>query len=258
MTENLSVRLLQIEGYAKALVQALREMDQRRHILEPLLAEDKIGQALSEKFKDTHGVHAYKHLVPILAQDLVRDLSRLILDGDKKAASLKNLHRKARAPEIRGALRERFKHIPDKWHGDGAPIPGLTLEVTKQFASSWRDKDRSDYGASFDQDWEEIETAMAELEKNPTAEKIKTFRDRYHAHHEMARLGQDPVPFKVSDLELTINDLFEFADEYMNVVLKLARLLTGAYDDVESFSLVHRKQARDMWAILAEVEDDDA
>ena len=258
MNKDLADRLLQIEGYAKALVQAIRVMDQMRHILEPLLAEDKIGQALNAKFKDTYGGHAYNHLVPLLAQDLIRDLSRLILDEGKKTGSLKNLYRKVEIKEIHSALRERFKHIPDQFHDDEVPIPGLTLEETKQFTDSWRDKDRADYEASFDRDWLKIEAAMASLEKNATAEKVKTFRDKYHAHHEMAPLGKDPMPFKVSDLELTINDLLEFADEYMIVVFELTRLLTGASQDVDGFSQVHRKYARDMWAILAEVEDDDA
>jgi hypothetical protein len=258
MTNDLGDRLLQIEGYAKALVQALRVMDQRRHILEPLLAEDQIGRALNDKFRNTYGGHAYNHLVPLLAQDLIRDLSRLILDEGTKAGSLKNLYRKVQVPEIHSALRDRFKHIPDQFHDDESPIPGLTLEETKQFTESWRDKDRADYEGSFDEDWSKIQESMANLEKNPIAEKIIKFRDKYHAHHEMAPLGQEPGPFRVSELELTINDLLDFADEYMKVVFELTRLLTGASQDVDGFSRVHRKYARDMWAILAEVDDDDA
>lgn len=65
-------------------------MDQRRHILEPLVRDKEIKDALRIKFEGTDGVRAYNNLAPWLAQDLIGDLARLFLDKKEKAASFVN------------------------------------------------------------------------------------------------------------------------------------------------------------------------
>lgn len=244
-------RLEQIEAYAKALTQGVRIMDERRHILQPLLRDEDIRAALGEKFRDTFGAHAYNHLVPLFAQDLVRDLTRLYLDEDRKAGSFANLYRKASERDVHAALRERFRNIPDNWHQKPGPISGLTEEQTEKTRGEWRDKDREDFAKSFDEGWEIATAAMKELAEDPVAEKIKTFRDKYHAHMEMAPLGSDPGPFDVSKLGLKYNDILEFAERYMPALFELTRVLTGNVHDVEGFSNVHQRYGHDMWRILA-------
>lgn len=226
-------------------------MDERRHILQPLLRDEEVRRALAEKFRNTFGAHAYNHLAPMMAQDLVRDLARLLLDDDHRAGSLVNLYRKAREPGIHKALRDQFRKIPDKWHDQPGPIPGLSEEQTARIREKWRGKDREDFEASFDEGWASVRDAVSNLEIDPVAEKVKTFRDKYHAHLEMAPLGRDPGPFDVASLGLTYNDLLDFADRYMRAVFELTRILTGNVFDVEGFSEAHRRHGSDMWRILA-------
>ena len=244
-------RLAQIEAYAKALIQGVRIMDERRHIMEPLLHDEDVRSALAEKFKGTFGAHAYNHLVPLIAQDLVRDLARLFLDDDKKAGSFLNLYRKVSVPELNRALREQFRRIPDKWHEDPSPIDGLTKEHSEEIRAKWRDSDREDFAKSFDEGWAMAASAANDLTSDPVAEKIQTFRDKYHAHLEMAPLGSDPGPFNVSTLGLTFDDILSFADRYMPSAFELARVLTGNVHDVEGFSSAHQKYGKDMWRVLA-------
>jgi hypothetical protein len=244
-------RLAQIEAYAKTLVQQLRIMDERRYILQPLLVDEDIRGSLSEKFRDTYGAHAYNHLVPLLAHDLVRDLARLFLDEGSKAASFANLVRKISEQRIKEALRDQFRRIPDKWQEDPSPIPGLTEEETDQIRAGWRDRDREDFAKSFDDGLASVTAARAQLEEDPVAKKIKTFRDKYHAHLEMASLGEDPGPFDVGQLGLTFNDLLGFVDRYMPSIFELGRIVTGNVHDLEGFSEAHRRQGRDMWRVLA-------
>lgn len=244
-------RLEQIEAFAKALIQGVRIMDERRHILQPLLQDDDIQTALDEKFRNTFGAHAYNHLVPLLAQDLVRDLARLYLDDDRKAGSFANLYRKASDRKLHAALREQFCRIPDKWHEEPGLIPGLTEEQTEEIHDRWRDKDREDFGKSFDNGWAIATTAITKLAKDPVAEKIKTFRDKYYAHLEIAPLGSDPGPFDIAELGLRYNDILEFSDCYMPALFELVRILTGSVHDVEGFIKVHRRHGHDMWRIFA-------
>ena len=242
--------LAQMEAYAKAFIQGVRAMDERRHILEPLLRNDEVRQALAGKFKGTLGAHAYNHLAPLIAQDLVRDLARLFLDADTKAGSFANLHRKASVPDVYDALREQFRCLPDKWHDNPASIDGLTEEQSASVRTAWRDKDREEFAQSFDEGWATASAAITYMKADPVAEKIKTFRDKYHSHLEMAPLGTDPGPFKVSSLGLTFDEILQFADHYMPAAFELARVLTGNVHDVEGFSNAHKKYGNDMWRVL--------
>ena len=109
MTANTTREITeQIEGYANTLMQSFRVLDERRYILEPLLHDEDIKSALSDKFDNSYGSHAYNHLAPLLAQDLVRDICRLFLDDDRRAGSMVNLHRKAAVPKIHKALRDKW------------------------------------------------------------------------------------------------------------------------------------------------------
>jgi AbiU2 len=247
-----------IEAYAHAMTQGLRVMDERRHILAPLVQSDSVRNALKEKLDGRHGAHAYNHLAPLLAQDLIRELSRLLLDNDTRAASFVNLFRKASVPEVQLALREKFRSLPDTWNRQPGPIPGLTEELSEQVRTEWLDRDREEFAQSFDEGWAAAASAIAALAADPIAEKIKTFRNKHHAHLEMSPLGKDPGQFDVSQIGLTFNDLFAFADRYMAAAFELTRVLTGHVYNLDDFSEIHREQADDMWNVLAGLSDKNA
>lgn len=257
MTDTLESRLAQLQGSARALVQAARILDQRRHILEPLLRNEEIKTALAEKINGTYGAHAFNHLVPLLAQDLVRDLARLLLDADQRAVSLMNVHRKASEPRVHEALIQQFGAIPDKWHEDRTPIEGLSQEVSDKLRAEWRDQDRDRFLKSFDDGWREVESAIKRLGADATTEKIRTFRNKYLAHYEMSPLGADPGPYDLRELGLTYDELLAYADSYLPAVFELGRVLTGNVIDVKAFSEVHNRYATDMWRTLASLTADE-
>ncbi|MHA7881265.1 MAG: AbiU2 domain-containing protein [Saccharospirillum sp.] len=250
-TSELRQRLEQLEGYSKTLVQAVRVMDERRHILEPLLKDEEVKCALGEKFRNTFGAHAYNHLVPLFTQDLVRDLARLFLDQDRRSGSLINLYRKASESEVYSALREQFRRIPDKWYENADGIGDLPKELAASMLAEMQENHRKDFEASFDSAWDEVSKAVSELEADPISAKLKTFRDKYHAHLEMSALGQDPAPFNIASLGLTYNDILAFSDRYMRAAFELDRLISGTVSDPEEFSELHRQYGAAMWRILA-------
>lgn len=240
----------QIEEYTKALVQSVRILDERRYILEPLLLNDVVKTALSNKFENTFGAHAYNHLAPLMGQDILRDISRVFLDQDKRSASFVNLYRKASENQVHTALRDKFRRIPDKWN-ENPVVPGLSPEHAAEIIVAWQDRDRDDFEVSFNEGWESVSHAIEQLNIDPVTEKIKTFRDKYIAHLEMTPLGQDPGPFDVTSLKLTFDDIFEFLDTYMPEVFELVRVLTGSVHDVDDFSRIHKRYGLDMWCVLS-------
>jgi hypothetical protein len=244
-------RIEQIEAYSIALVQGVRVMDERKHILQPLLNSENVRKALADKFRNTYGAHAYNHLVPLFAQDLVRDLARLYLDDDRRAGSFTNLFRKASERTMHRELREKFSQIPNRFYENQEPIPGMSEKQSMEWHRSLLERDIDNYKKSFDKGWTIASKAIDDLSNDPIAEKIKTFRDKYHAHFEMLPLGEDPGPFNVGQLGLTYNEILDFVDRYMPAIFELVRVLTGSVHDVNRFSEVHKKYGEDMWRILA-------
>jgi hypothetical protein len=242
----------QIKGYASALIHSLMILDERRYIFEPLIKNTPIKKALAKKFKDRYGALGYNHLAPLIAQDAIRDISRIFLDDDKRAGSFTNLFRKCSVEKVYAALRENFRQIPDKWHTN-PEIPGLTLKEAAPIVEEWKEKDRKEFEESFDEGWNIAMKAIESLKSDPVAQKIKTFRDKYHAHLEMTPLGKDPGPFDVNSLELSFNDIFDFLNKYIPPVFDLVRVITGSVHDIKEFSSIHRKCGLDMWCVLSGV-----
>jgi hypothetical protein len=247
---NLNKRLDQIDGYSKALVQAIRIMNQLRFILVPLLDNEDLQTNLEKLFKNTHGAHAYNHLIPLFSQDLVRECSRLFLDEHPKACSLVNIRRKVSDGPVLKELRTRFRHIPDSFKEDSIDFPGLTEDEARQFIENWKERDRLSYEKDFNSTWEGISAFVDSLEQDKVAEKIKTFRDKHHSHLEMLPLGEEPKLFDVENLGLKFDDIFEFIDRCTIVCFDLTRIVTGGVHSIEGFTEIHKKQGNDMWQVL--------
>lgn len=249
--DDLPTRVAHVRAYAKALTSSMWLMDQRRHMLKPILDDAEIREALKLKFENTYGAQAYNHYTPLVAQDLLRDLSRLYLDTKPKVASYLNVLRKAAAPDVLAELREYFRTIPDRRERHHSFGEGISEEDKKQIEADFLERDRAEYLKSFDEGWATVNRAARELESDPVAQKIKAFRDRYLAHLEMQPMGTDPGPFPVSELGLKIADVFAFADKYEPALLELTRVITGGTYARKQFHETHEKCGNDMWRILA-------
>uniref|UniRef100_Q3ATX1 HEPN AbiU2-like domain-containing protein n=1 Tax=Chlorobium chlorochromatii (strain CaD3) TaxID=340177 RepID=Q3ATX1_CHLCH len=217
--------LEQLDAYVHALMQELRIMEQRKAILEPLLFDEDLKSSLNMKFKDTDGAVAYNHFVPLLAQDLIRDISRLFLDEGKKAGSFTNLCRKISNKKQLGWLRERY----------------CESQVINP----------NELASEFHNIWDNVKKGKEKIMHDPNSEKLKTFRDKYYAHLEMTPMGNEPGPFNIKALGLTYCDIFNFLDTHQNVIYNVALMITGTNYDNEEFLGIHRKSANEMWRLLA-------
>jgi hypothetical protein len=249
--EELDNRLDQIDGYSKALVHAIRIMNERRFVLFTLLDDEELKNYFESAFRDRHGAYAFNHLVPLLSQDLVRNCARIFLDDHKKACSLVNIHRKVSAIDALTEFRSRFRGIPDKFNLGHVDIAGVTQEEARVFVEDWKEQGRDGYESDFNQTWDEVTNFVENLDDDEIASSIKTFRDKHHAHLEMQPLGSEPKPFDVGELGLTFNDLFGFIDRCMEMSFKLTRIITGVSENIDGFNEIHKKCSRDMWNILA-------
>jgi hypothetical protein len=248
--DELSKRTKQAEGFIRALTQECHILDERRHILAPLIQDPEIQAALERKLDKTEGVRAWNHLAPLLGQDLLRDQARLFLDEDRRSGSLVNLWRKLQAdPAIRDHFREIYGRMLDDVN-TGA-IAGIPPEISAAFMESFRQQDRVANYLRFDEGWLRIGDRVAALATDPVAGKIKTFRDKKHAHFEMQKLDDDPIPFDIRTIGLTFNEILEFGDRCQTIVAELGVLLTGASWDPEEYADLHAQQGVALWRTLS-------
>ncbi len=249
MREELEQRVRQIDGFIRVLTQECHILDERRHILSPLIQDPEIQAGLKAKLHKTPGANAWNHLAPLLGQDLVRDQSRLFLDSDSRSGSLTNLWRKINAdPAIREHFRDRYGRMFDGFHED--PIADLSPEMSAIVQEKFREQDRAKHYARFDDLWSKVESHMAALKAHPVANKIKTMRDKHHAHLEMSKLDEEPGAFDISTIGLTFTEVLAFGDECQAIVAELGLLLTGTNWDPRQFASVHEKHGKAMWQIL--------
>lgn len=235
--DDLNKRTAQILGSIHALSQECRILDQRRHLLAPLIQNHEINEALKRKLENTPGVAAWNHLAPLLGQDLVRDQSRLFLDQDKKSGSLTNLWAKLRADSaIKTHFRDAYARLAD--HHQVGAMESLS--------------ERRDNRAYFDEAWGRIGAFVEGFKSDPVAAKIKQLRDKYHAHLEMAKLGEEPAPFNPNSVGLTFEDVFAFNDAGQQIVSELGTILTREGWFPRQYAEVHAAQGIDMWMRLAQ------
>lgn len=248
--EELEQRVRQIDGFIRVLTQECHILDERRHILAPIIQDTEIQAGLKAKLDKTIGASAWGHVAPLLAQDLVRDQSRLFLDKDRKSGSLANLWRKLNSdPAVRSHYRRSYGRMYDKHHVGS--ISNFPPEVSAAFMKKFRQKDRKRNYTLFDRTWKKLSADIASLFADPVAIKIGTYRDKYVAHLEMRKLDEEPGAFNVTVLGLTFNEVIAFADRCQVIVSELGLLLTHTYWDPQQFASGHARQGTDMWKTLA-------
>lgn len=247
--KELRQRIAQIDGFIRVLTQECHILDERRHILAPLIQDAAIQEGLRSKLDKTRAAAAWHHLPPLFGQDLVRDLARLILDTDSRSGSLANLWQKLAAnPAIAAHFRQRYGRMHDGAYE--GPIAGLSAESSAAIIERWREQDREVNYAQFDKAWTEVSSQVHALLADPVAQKIKTFRDKVHAHLQMQTLTEEPKPFDVNSLGLTFNDILGYADRCQPVVADLGLLLTGTYWSPAQFAQAHAEQGLALWRAL--------
>lgn len=243
--DTLENRIQQIDGWIRALTSEAHFLDERVHLLKPLVLDEDVKAALKTKLDKTPGVGLWNHLPPLLGQDYIRDLARLFLDKAKDTGSLTNIWRKLQSSDLKCHYRQSYSRMYDDLH-DG---PSDGFEGVEQ--EQWRKRDREKNLQQFDVKWESIAQSMDQLSNHPMTNKIKTFRDKHHAHWEMQPLGQDPKPFDIGTLGLTYSSAFLFGKMCEKILAELGLVLTHTYWDPEQFTSTTAGQGRSLWLTLS-------
>jgi hypothetical protein len=240
-----------VQGFCRVLVNAYRVLDQRTHVVRPLVSNDEVKKGLQAKLNKNDGAHAYNQLVPWLVQDVARDSVRVFLDDDSRTASFLNIFRKARHPPVLKALRDHFRSIPSRWHKGEPVVEGLDQVQAERVIKRWAEEDRKEFEESFEEGWKVVEASAVNLERDPVGQKMLTLRNKYLSHLEMTPFGTDPVPFDVGGLGLVYSDILAFPEKYRTAVFELVRICTGTVYAAVEYKEIHSRQGTDFWSRLS-------
>jgi hypothetical protein len=243
--EELDLRIQQIDGWIQALTIEVHFLDERVHLVKPLVQDAEVQAAMRAKLDRTLGAELWNQLVPLLGQDYIRELARLFLDKGEKTGSLTNIWRKLKVPGVRERYRVSYGQMDDYRYD--RPMDGFSQEIKDE----WRQQDREKNLAHFDKEWSSLSKAMAELTSDSMTESIRAFRDKRHAHWEMQPLGKEPAPFDISVLGLTYDGVFAFGQRCEQILADLGKLLTHTHWEPSEFSEMSAEQGKALWMTLA-------
>lgn len=243
--EELDLRIQQIDGWIRALTIEVNFLDERVHLVKPLVQDTEVQAAMRAKLDGTLGVELWKQLTPLLGQDYIRELARLFLDKGEKTGSLTNIWRKLKVPGVRERYRVTYAHMDDYYHD--RPMDGFSQEAKDES----RQQDREKNLAHFDKEWSRLSETMAELNSDFMADSIRAFRDKRHAHWEMQPLEKEPAPFDISVLGLTYDGVFAFGNRCEQILADLCKLLNYLDWEPSEFSDMSVEQGKALWMTLA-------
>lgn len=249
--EKRSQSIRQIEAGIRALASECRLLDERRHILLPLLKDAAIQQALRAKLDSTPGAYAWNRLVPLLGLDLLRDHARLFLDTNAKTGSLMSLWRKFSAdPEVKRHFRDAYGRMLDGLYVGG--VGNLPADLSAKVMSDFKEKDRNRNFADFDSRLLRLEADMATLAQDAVVGKVREFRNRYVAHMDVRELNGEFRLYDPAILGLTYDALFDFGGRCFAAVGVLMQLLTGENWELEVSANTHTERGRALWVTLSQ------
>ncbi|MEQ7416992.1 hypothetical protein ABQF04_15630 [Xanthomonas campestris pv. campestris] len=243
--DELNQRVRQIDGWIRALTSEVHFLDERVHLVKPLVQDSQVQAAMQAKLHGTLGAELWNQLVPLLGQDYIRELARLFLDKGDKTGSLTNIWRKLNVSGVRERYRISYGHMDDYRYD--RPMDGFSQKAKEE----WRQQDRQKNLAHFDEEWSSLSRMMEKLVNGPVGNSIRTFRDKRHAHWEMQPLAYDPEPFDISTLGLTYAVIFAFGQECEQILADLGKLLTHTHWEPSEFSEMSAEQGKALWMTLA-------
>jgi len=194
---------------------------QRRHYLRALSQHEVLRDALA----DTYAAHVHNAVHAVLSFDLIRAIGALILDDDRRSASVARAVSSLRNEAIVRELRAEYGGIPV-----GAD------EATKSALRHLQRTEFDGYLASIPEKLREIEVSVLGTE---IAEIIRTVRNKVVAHNDVTHDGADWKMWQVKETGLTYGQLDEYIDHCTQAVDQLSHLVLRhafAFDDLPGVS----------------------
>jgi hypothetical protein len=189
-------------------------------------------EELREGLDKTYAGHVHHTLQDVFLIDLIREIGALVLDTDRRTASVANAIRLLRDANVMHELEAAYRVIP--------PVPARMYnedELEPETAAHVR---QMIHDAELRRNLERLATLPAtikqmkkELLSSKVGKTIRTARNKAVAHYEVIRDGSDWKMWRIDGAGLTYGQLDSYVDQATSAIDNLSHFVLGAAFDYE-------------------------
>jgi hypothetical protein len=213
------------------------------------------GMARREELRDglnqTHAAHVQNALQDVLLIDLIREIGALVLDTDRRTASVANAIRLLRDSNVLKELEVEYRVIP--------PVPTRMINEDDLDPETAAQVRKSIYNDELRRNLKRLAALPAtikemkkELLSSKVGRTIRTARNKAVAHYEVIRDGSDWKMWRIDGAGLTYGQLDAYVDEATSAIDKLSHfVLHSAFDFEGSRRIGEERVAQYVDALVA-------
>jgi len=178
---------------------------------------------LHRALEQTYTAHVTNMLQHVLLLDLFREIGGLILDPDKRSASLLRAFSALRDTELMEELRAEHAVVRPAIH-IGAELPP---EVWEQFEAERKDRDRREQLERLERDLSELGPLEEKIRSADVAERLWTIRSKGIAHYKVVHEGPEWKLWAEDGTQTRVTVTWGEINDYMDACTRSVELLYG-------------------------------
>ncbi|MBV1959736.1 MAG: hypothetical protein KUG53_03265 [Pseudomonadales bacterium] len=212
--------------------------DQKIAMSKPLLFDKE----LIEKWDGSHGAHGLNLLNMTLYYDLIRELTAISLDRDKKSPSITNIFKLLDSQDLLNHLKAEYcEPFPMSWIND------VDEDSKKFWEEKFSTREFSENEERFNSSYKEAKQEYKSLKKSDLFKKIRNTRNKLVAHYEMRHDGEAPRMVNPADFDLKWGDAEEYFEQIKPIITKLVLIISNEGYALDAYRNQHEKIANDFW-----------
>jgi hypothetical protein len=211
-------QLSRLRVIVEHLLDGWRVVLRRRTYLQAMARREDLREALEQ----TYAAHAHNALQDVLLIDQLREIGALVLDTDRRSASVAQAVTALRQETVLAELRAEYGVVlpPPRVYNEHELTPAMRAAVDETLYNSELARNLGE----FDCLRAEVDAIERDVLRSDVARLLAQARNKAVAHYDVVRDGSDWRLWRIGDTRLTYGQL----DEYVEAV-------TSAIDNLNLF-----------------------
>jgi len=199
---------------------------------------------LRDCLEHTYAAHVHNALQDVLLIDLIREIGALVLDTDRRSASVANVVAQLRDPKLLQELEAEYRVVPPlavQLHNEKDLDPATIAAIRD---SIQRDELRRNLEqlASLPTTLNEIENALL---VSDTAKALSLVRNKAVAHYDVVRDGSDWRMWRIDGVGLTYGQVDAYVEAATSAIDNLSHFVRHSAFDFEGSREIGEERIRE-------------
>lgn len=231
-------RLTEIREYTQAALNILLMTKVKFSLLEPLIKSEILIDRLSSGLK----ARARNIMISTLYLDCSLSLLAISIDSYKKAASICNVLRLLKAKDLQSCLKKEFA-TPRTIYS----FSDIQEEAREKLAEKLQQQEQVILMEKFDETYQNLNNEFSELKNGEVYLRLKTVRDKVHAHKEMCLDDGYPRLRTLEEFGVKVGDLEFFMNSVEKLLLKLEEIVNRSNTSFDIINKQSTVMAEEFW-----------